>query len=48
MDYYKCEDCGCVFDEFEMNYRDSQIDKKTLCRKCRDKIINDNKENQNE
>lgn len=34
-DYYKCERCGEVFDEFEMNYKEAQIDKKTLCRKCR-------------
>ena len=36
-DYYKCEKCSKVFDEFEMNYRASQIDKKELCRSCREK-----------
>jgi len=35
MDYYKCENCGKVFDEFEMNYREAQIDKRTLCDSCR-------------
>jgi len=34
-DYYKCERCGKVFDEFEMNYKAAQEDKKTLCRECR-------------
>lgn len=38
MDYYRCEKCNKVFDEFEMNYRDAQIDKKTLCGKCRKEI----------
>lgn len=37
MDYYKCENCGKVFDEFEMNFKAAQKDKKTLCRKCREK-----------
>lgn len=36
MDYYKCENCGKVFDEFEMNYRAAQVDKKCWCRACRD------------
>lgn len=35
MDYYKCEKCDKMFDEFEMNYRESQIDKRVLCEKCR-------------
>lgn len=35
MDYYKCENCGKVFDEFEMNYRAAQVDKKCWCRACR-------------
>ncbi len=35
MDYYKCEQCGKVFDEFEMNYAAAAIDKKELCKKCR-------------
>ncbi len=34
-DYYKCESCGIVFDEFEMNYKAAQEDKKCLCAKCR-------------
>jgi len=34
-DIYKCEECGKVFDEFEMNYKATQIDKRTLCRGCR-------------
>jgi len=38
MDYYKCEKCGCTFDEFEMNYVAAETDKKCLCRKCRDKL----------
>ena len=37
MDYYKCDECGKVFDEFEMNYKEAQKDKKTLCRECREK-----------
>lgn len=36
-DYYKCEKCGKVFDEFEMNFKAVQIDKKILCRNCRRK-----------
>ena len=36
-DTYRCEECGKVFDEFEMNYRAVQEDKKTLCRNCRAK-----------
>ena len=36
MDYYYCEECEEEIDEFEMNYKAAQIDKKTLCRKCRD------------
>lgn len=35
MDKYKCERCGIIFDEFEMNYAEACIDKKELCRKCR-------------
>ena len=38
-DYYKCEQCGKVFDEFEMNYRDAQLDKQCLCRECRKKLL---------
>jgi len=36
MDMYKCEKCGKMFDEFEMNYRNAQIDKRCLCSSCRD------------
>lgn len=35
MDYYTCEKCGKIFDEFEMNYRLAQIDKKCWCDACR-------------
>jgi DNA-directed RNA polymerase subunit RPC12/RpoP len=34
MDYYKCENCGKIFDEFEMNFKRAQDTKETLCRKC--------------
>lgn len=44
MDTYKCEKCGERFDEFEMNYRAAQIDKKCLCRKCREGVKTDDKE----
>ena len=39
MDYYICEECGKRFDEFEMNFRLAQKDKKCLCRECRNKKI---------
>ena len=35
VDYYKCEECGKIFNEFEMNYKATQEDKKILCRECR-------------
>jgi len=35
MDYYKCEKCGKIFDEFEMNFKLAQIDKKCWCEECR-------------
>lgn len=35
IDIYKCEQCGEIFDEFEMNFKATQEDKKELCRKCR-------------
>lgn len=38
MDYYKCENCGKMFDEFEMNFQAVQIDKKCLCDHCRKNI----------
>jgi DNA-directed RNA polymerase subunit RPC12/RpoP len=37
MDIYKCEKCGIIFDEFEMDYKQAQIDKKCLCEECRNK-----------
>lgn len=40
MDYYKCEECGKVFDEFEMNFKYAQIDKKQLCGSCRNPAVN--------
>jgi len=36
MDTYKCEKCGSLFSEFEMNYKETQIDKMTMCNKCRE------------
>ena len=36
MDYYKCKNCGKRFDEFEMNFRLAQIDKKCWCEACRE------------
>ena len=36
MDYYKCEKCGKIFDEFEMNFRLAQTDKKCWCENCRE------------
>ena len=38
MDYYTCENCGKVFDEFEMDFRMAQIDKKCLCEECREQL----------
>ena len=35
MDFYRCENCQVVFDEFEMDYRAIQQDKRTLCGCCR-------------
>ena len=35
MDMYTCELCGIEFDEFEMNYKAAQQDKKCWCRHCR-------------
>jgi len=35
MNYYKCEKCGKVFDEFEMNFKAAQIDKLCWCNECR-------------
>ena len=36
MDYYKCDKCGRVFDEFEMDYKFAQEESVTLCRKCKE------------
>lgn len=44
MDYYKCEVCKTVFDEFEMNYRSTQEDKQILCNKCRRTILKERDE----
>ena len=43
MDYYKCEECRKVFDEFEINFKETQIDKKILCRNCRKSLVNKRK-----
>lgn len=40
IDEYKCEKCGKRFDEFEMNYKAAQEDKKCLCRACREEQEN--------
>lgn len=34
MDYFKCDKCGKVFDEFETNFNKSAIHGKTLCIEC--------------
>jgi DNA-directed RNA polymerase subunit RPC12/RpoP len=39
MDIYKCEKCEKIFDEFEMDYKQAQIDKKELCDYCRKQLI---------
>ncbi len=36
MDYYKCDKCGRVFDEFEMDFRFAQEEGVTLCQKCKE------------
>ena len=35
MDKYDCESCGESFDEFEMNFKAAQKDKRCLCSCCR-------------
>lgn len=35
MDYFTCEKCSTRFDEFEMNFKAVQEDKKILCNDCR-------------
>lgn len=39
MDYYKCEKCGKVFDEFEMDFKFAQEYKKTLCENCKKEYL---------
>jgi formylmethanofuran dehydrogenase subunit E len=34
MDYYQCEKCGRVFDEFRMNFKYASENGKCLCEKC--------------
>lgn len=33
--HYTCEECGAEFNEFEMNFKAAQEDKKVLCQDCR-------------
>jgi len=35
MDYYKCDKCGRIFDEFELDFNFAQEKSITLCRKCK-------------
>ena len=35
MDYYKCDKCGRIFDEVEMDFKFAQEKSITLCRKCK-------------
>ena len=39
MDYYKCDKCGKVFDEFEMDFKFAQEHKKTLCENCKKEYL---------
>ena len=34
MDYYKCDECGLVFDEFSMDFKYSSEHGKCLCNEC--------------
>lgn len=36
MDYYKCEKCGKIFNEFDMDFRFAQEESVTLCQKCKE------------
>jgi hypothetical protein len=36
VDYYKCDKCRKVFDEFEMDFNFSQKEGITLCGECKD------------
>jgi len=36
MDCYKCDKCGSIFDEFEMDFKFAQEEGVTLCRKCKE------------
>lgn len=40
MDYYTCIACHKTFDEFEMNFKQVQIDNQILCKECRKAITN--------
>jgi len=33
-DYYKCEECGTVFTEWEMNFKYASENGKCLCQEC--------------
>ena len=39
MDYFKCDKCGRIFDEFEMDFKFAQERGITLCGKCTDEYI---------
>lgn len=39
MDYFKCERCGEVFDEFEMDFRYASEHGECLCKKCLEEQI---------
>jgi len=36
MDYYKCDKCGRIFDEFEMDFKFTQEEGITLCQECKE------------
>lgn len=40
MDYYKCEKCGIIFDEFELNFNFAQIEGKCFCERCEKEYLN--------
>ena len=39
MDYFKCERCGEVFDEFKMDFRYASEHGECLCSKCLEEQI---------
>ena len=39
MDCYKCDNCGYIFDEFEMDFNFAQQKGVTLCGKCKDEYL---------